>query len=101
MFKVFVELDGSCVQKISSQGMPKAEEFEVDNEILKMLHIFPRGVVVENKELVLLDEWEINRLKEYTSLNQFEMIFDDRRDGTSIWEATINDIKSRHPKDNE
>ena len=39
-----------------------------------------------------------NRKKEYDQLNQFEMQFDDDRDGTTTWVDTINEIKGRHPK---
>jgi len=38
------------------------------------------------------------RKAEYDQLNQFEMIFDDDRDGTTTWVDTINEIKGRHPK---
>ena len=38
------------------------------------------------------------RKAEYDRLNQFEMIFDDDRDGTTTWVDTINEIKGRHPK---
>ena len=39
-----------------------------------------------------------NRKAEYDQLNQFEMMFDDDRDGTSTWVDKINEIKGRHPK---
>ena len=39
-----------------------------------------------------------NRKAEYNQLNQFEMQFDDDRDGTTTWVDTINEIKGRHPK---
>ena len=39
-----------------------------------------------------------NRKAEYDLLNQFEMQFDDDRDGTTTWVDTINEIKGRHPK---
>jgi len=39
-----------------------------------------------------------NRKAEYDQLNQFEMQFDDDRDGTTTWVDTINEIKGRHPK---
>jgi len=39
-----------------------------------------------------------NRKAEYDQLVQFEMIFDDDRDGTTTWVDTINEIKGRHPK---
>ena len=43
-------------------------------------------------------EYSRNRKKEYDQLVQFEMIFDDDRDGTTTWVDTINEIKGRHPK---
>ena len=39
-----------------------------------------------------------NRKAEYDQLEQFEMQFDDDRDGTTTWVDTINEIKGRHPK---
>ena len=38
------------------------------------------------------------REAEYNQLNQFEMQFDDKRDGTTTWVDKINEIKGRHPK---
>ena len=38
------------------------------------------------------------RRTEYAQLNQFEMLFDDQRDGTTTWVDTINEIKARFPK---
>lgn len=38
------------------------------------------------------------RKAEYDQLNQFEMMFDDQRDGTTTWVDAINAIKARHPK---
>jgi len=43
-------------------------------------------------------EYARNRKQEYDQLNQFEMQFDDDRDGTTTWVDTINEIKGRHPK---
>ena len=43
-------------------------------------------------------EYARNRKAEYDQLVQFEMIFDDDRDGTTTWVDTINEIKGRHPK---
>ena len=39
-----------------------------------------------------------SRKQEYDKLNQWEMQFDDNRDGTSTWVDSINEIKVRHPK---
>ena len=38
------------------------------------------------------------RKAEYDQLNQFEMQFDDDRDGTTTWIDSINEIKSQFPK---
>jgi|TARA_B110000438_G_scaffold31065_1_gene30605 hypothetical protein len=38
------------------------------------------------------------RKAEYAKLNQFEMQFDDQRDGTSTWVNAINEIKKNFPK---
>jgi len=43
-------------------------------------------------------EYARNRKAEYDQLVQFEMIFDDDRDGTTTWVDTINEIKGMHPK---
>ena len=39
-----------------------------------------------------------SRKQEYDKLNQWEMHFDDQRDGTSTWVDSINEIKVRFPK---
>jgi len=39
-----------------------------------------------------------SRKQEYDKLNQWEMQFDDQRDGTSTWIDSINEIKSQFPK---
>ena len=39
-----------------------------------------------------------NRKAEYDQLNQYEMMFNDKRDSTTTWVDKINEIKGRHPK---
>jgi len=39
-----------------------------------------------------------SRKQEYDKLPQFEMQFDDNRDGTTTWVDSINEIKERFPK---
>ena len=39
-----------------------------------------------------------SRKEEYDKLNQWEMQFDDNRDGTTTWVDSINEIKSQFPK---
>ena len=43
-------------------------------------------------------QYKRDRKAEYDQLNQYEMMFDDKRDGTTTWVDKINEIKSRHPK---
>ena len=43
-------------------------------------------------------EYARKRKAEYDQLNQFEMQFDDQRDGTSTWADAINAIKAKYPK---
>ena len=43
-------------------------------------------------------EYARNRKAEYDQLNQFEMQFDDDRDGTTTWVDKINEIKGKYPK---
>jgi hypothetical protein len=40
-----------------------------------------------------------SRKQEYDKLNQWEMHFDDQRDGTSTWVDSINEIKNKFPKE--
>jgi hypothetical protein len=40
-----------------------------------------------------------SRKQEYDKLNQWEMQFDDQRDGTTTWVDSINEIKSQFPKE--
>ena len=44
-------------------------------------------------------EYARKRKAEYDQLNQFEMQFDDQRDGTTTWVDAINGIKDKHPKE--
>ena len=45
-------------------------------------------------------EYARNRKAEYDALNQLEMQFDDKEDGTTTWEDAIKAIKAKWPKDN-
>ena len=38
------------------------------------------------------------RKAEYDALNQLEMQFDDKEDGTTTWEDAIKAIKTKYPK---
>ena len=60
---------------------------------------------VKTKLAELIAEWDLqeyarNRKEEYDALNQLEMQFDDKEDGTTTWEDAIKAIKTKWPKDN-
>ena len=60
---------------------------------------------IKDKAAELLADWESqayarNRKAEYNALNQLEMQFDDKEDGTTTWEDAIKAIKTKWPKDN-
>ena len=56
------------------------------------------AIDAEQTRLQALDAYQAPRRAEYDQLNQFEMMFDDDRDGTTTWVDKINEIKGRHPK---
>ena len=65
----------------------------------------PKSADIDAKQLELQAEWDSqeyarNRKKEYDALNQLEMQFDDKEDGTTTWEDAIKAIKTKWPKDN-
>ena len=68
---------------------------------------FPNGIpsqadqdkwTKEYEDYVLANDYKAKRKAEYDQLNQYEMMFDDKRDGTTTWVDKINEIKSRYPK---
>ena len=70
----------------SNIGIAQPTQSEIDAELASL------QVVYDSQE------YARNRKAEYDQLNQFEMQFDDDRDGTTTWVDTINEIKGRHPK---
>jgi hypothetical protein len=52
----------------------------------------------EYEAYVAANEYKGLRKTEYDKLNQYEMQFDDQRDGTTTWVDAINAIKAAHPK---
>jgi hypothetical protein len=58
-------------------------------------------LVAKNQELLVeydSQEYARNRKAEYEALNQFEMQFDDKENGTTTWEDAIDAIKTKYPK---
>jgi len=46
----------------------------------------------------LENSWSSLRENEYRHLNQFEMQYDDLKNGTNTWAAAVDAIKSKYPK---
>jgi len=69
-----------------SDDITQPTEAEIDAEVIRLQAEYDS------------QEYARNRKQEYDQLNQFEMQFDDDRDGTTTWVDTINEIKGRHPK---
>jgi hypothetical protein len=42
--------------------------------------------------------YQLNRKKEYDNLNQFELLYNDKKNGTDTWSETILEIKKKYPK---
>jgi len=63
-----------------------AEVVAIDAEVIRLQAVYDS------------QEYARNRKEEYDQLNQFEMQFDDDRDGTTTWVDKINEIKGRYPK---
>ena len=49
----------------------------------------------------LATAYQRKRKKEYNKLNQYELMFDDKINGTTKWQEAINEIKARYPKPSE
>jgi hypothetical protein len=58
---------------------------------------------IEAKAIELEDDANKNaykslRAEEYAKLNQFELMFDDKENGTNNWKIEVDKIKLKHPK---
>ena len=63
----------------------------------------PTEAEIDAEVIRLQAEWDSqeyarNRKTEYDALNQFEMQYDDKEDGTTTWEDAIAAIKTKYPK---
>lgn len=77
---------------MTSDGrVPFTEQEEADRDVQEQL--------LADKQVELKKtQYQRDRKAEYDQLNQYEMMFDDKRDGTTTWVDKINEIKSRYPK---
>ena len=63
----------------------------------------PTEAGISTEQARLQAEWDSqeyarDRKAEYNALNQLEMQFDDKEDGTTTWEDAIKAIKTKYPK---
>jgi hypothetical protein len=65
---------------------PQPTEAEIDNEFIRL------------KAEYDAQEYARNRKAEYDALNQFEMQYDDKLNGTTTWDDAIEAIKAKYPK---
>ena len=79
------KFDGTIVYH-SDQTPPT--EAEIDTKLKELLAKYDA------------QEYARKRKAEYDALNQLEMQFDDKEDGTTTWEDAIKAIKTKWPKDN-
>ena len=73
---------------IYHKGQTPPTEAEIDAEIKRL------------EDEWVSQEYARNRKAEYDALNQLEMQFDDKEDGTTTWEDAIKAIQTKWPKDN-
>lgn len=88
------------MRKAAKELYPNAQSIEWDFKVLKV-----DGVVVDHTglaereiEIENAGVWLKNRQEEYAALNQFELMFDDKTNGTSEWIKAIKAIKTKYPK---
>ena len=91
------------------KSLQPSAEFIIENEDYSTVkwvitpETIPTQVEVVAEALRLQAEYDSlayarERKQEYDKLNQWEMQFDDNRDGTTTWVDSINEIKVRFPK---
>jgi hypothetical protein len=74
------------------------EAYDVDNNLVELDE---EKVHTETNRLQAefdAQAYARDRKAEYDALNQFEMQYDDKEDGTTTWEDAIAAIKTKYPK---
>ena len=69
-----------------SPEIPQPTDAEIQAELTKLQEVYDS------------QEYARIRRSEYDKLNQFEMRYDDLKNGTSTWEDAIDAIKLQFPK---
>ena len=79
------EADGTIIKWLSLD-IPQPSEADIDAK------------VAEYKIEFDAQEYARSRKAEYDALNQFEMQYDDKLNGTTTWDDAIEAIKAKYPK---
>jgi len=85
-------------QTISIEGYDNVKAFDVDGNSVTLDESLIQAEVTRLQAEYDSLAYARSRKQEYDKLPQFEMQFDDQRDGTSTWVDSINEIKERFPK---
>jgi hypothetical protein len=76
----------------------ETEAWDKDGNTVTLDETLIQAEVIRLQAVYDSQEYARLRKAEYDKLNQFEMQFDDNRDGTTTWVDAVNDIKARYPK---
>ena len=79
-------VDADDITTFHYQGCSAPSSSNIDAELIRLQAAHDAQVYVRNRQ------------EKYAKLNQFEMQFDDKRDGTTTWVDAIDAIKVAHPK---
>ena len=87
-------------------SIPQVGVTDEDYNSIEWLDGNPNNILVDQIKVKVAElkaaydskQYQRNRKEEYDKLNQFEMQFDDQRDGTTTWVDAINGIKDKYPK---
>ena len=71
-------------------------------EFLEKTKMYSRQTIEAEMEKIREEykntKYQLNRKKEYDNLNQFELLYNDKINGTDTWSAAILEIKKKYPK---
>jgi hypothetical protein len=86
------------VVTVSIQDESNYSAFDQDNNDITLDTVAITAELTRLQTIYDSQAYARSRKQEYDKLPQFEMQFDDQRDGTSTWVDSINEIKERFPK---
>jgi hypothetical protein len=69
-----------------------------NNEVIEIDESKVNTEIIRLQAEYVSQEYARNRKTEYDALNQLEMQYDDKANGTTTWEDAIAAIKTKYPK---